>query len=268
MSTVVKGQSPKLRSPIATNTHHNIIISLTCTFSWEGITYIINARVLLGNAQQKTIETSLRFAVHNLPENQVLLAVRAWALILPVQPSHVRTLAPVHAAALHCTVHIYAHALCHVTCHILLNLHIISLVGVSHRPGRCILLHHGLRGTSDICEQSQEPCKGICRLSYTSSQGRMASRDSWSVKLYTKYFSPQDSKFKESGMITPEEFVAAGDYLVYHCPTWSWWVQTNYIFSCVYYKFLRPLCCILCVFCVRGIVTDRHIPHHNPFLVK
>lgn len=23
-------------------------------------------------------------------------------------------------------------------------------------------------------------------------------------------------------MITPEEFVRAGDYLVYHCPTWSW----------------------------------------------
>lgn len=113
MSTVVKGQSPKLRSPIATNTHHNIIISLTCTFSWEGITYIINARVLLGNAQQKTIETSLRFAVHNLPENQVLLAVRAWALILPVQPSHVRTLAPVHAAALHCTVRTYIYTRMH-----------------------------------------------------------------------------------------------------------------------------------------------------------
>ena len=32
----------------------------------------------------------------------------------------------------------------------------------------------------------------------------------------------QDSKFKESGMLTPEEFVRAGDYLVYHCPTWSW----------------------------------------------
>lgn len=29
-------------------------------------------------------------------------------------------------------------------------------------------------------------------------------------------------------MITPEEFVAAGDYLVYHCPTWSWSVQQNY----------------------------------------
>ena len=32
----------------------------------------------------------------------------------------------------------------------------------------------------------------------------------------------QESKFKESGMITAEEFVVAGDYLVYHCPTWSW----------------------------------------------
>ncbi len=32
----------------------------------------------------------------------------------------------------------------------------------------------------------------------------------------------QESKFKESGMITAEEFVVAGDHLVYHCPTWSW----------------------------------------------
>ena len=23
-------------------------------------------------------------------------------------------------------------------------------------------------------------------------------------------------------MLNPEEFVRAGDYLVYHCPTWSW----------------------------------------------
>lgn len=37
-------------------------------------------------------------------------------------------------------------------------------------------------------------------------------------------FTPvlKDSKFRDSGMITPEEFVQAGDYLVYHCPTWSW----------------------------------------------
>lgn len=30
------------------------------------------------------------------------------------------------------------------------------------------------------------------------------------------------STFRENGQITPEEFVAAGDYLVYKFPTWSW----------------------------------------------
>ncbi|XP_014668216.1 PREDICTED: ubiquitin-like-conjugating enzyme ATG3 [Priapulus caudatus] len=37
-------------------------------------------------------------------------------------------------------------------------------------------------------------------------------------------FTPtlKESKFKETGMLTAEEFLAAGDHLVHHCPTWHW----------------------------------------------
>jgi ubiquitin-like-conjugating enzyme ATG3 len=30
----------------------------------------------------------------------------------------------------------------------------------------------------------------------------------------------KDSKFLEKGVLTPEEFVLAGDQLTYKCPTW------------------------------------------------
>jgi ubiquitin-like-conjugating enzyme ATG3 len=32
----------------------------------------------------------------------------------------------------------------------------------------------------------------------------------------------KESAFLERGVLTPEEFVKAGDELVYKCPTWSW----------------------------------------------
>ena len=32
----------------------------------------------------------------------------------------------------------------------------------------------------------------------------------------------KESKFRDTGVITPEEFVLAGDHLILHCPTWSW----------------------------------------------
>ncbi|KAJ3070079.1 Arabinose-proton symporter (Arabinose transporter) [Podochytrium sp. JEL0797] len=43
-------------------------------------------------------------------------------------------------------------------------------------------------------------------------------------RQFREYMHPllKDSKFKETGVLTAEEFVLAGDFLVYKCPTWQW----------------------------------------------
>ncbi|OUM61860.1 hypothetical protein PIROE2DRAFT_12017 [Piromyces sp. E2] len=51
------------------------------------------------------------------------------------------------------------------------------------------------------------------------------------MAFYTIYnnlkdkFTPllKESRFYEAGVLTPEEFVQAGDFLVSKCPTWSWY---------------------------------------------
>jgi ubiquitin-like-conjugating enzyme ATG3 len=35
------------------------------------------------------------------------------------------------------------------------------------------------------------------------------------------------SQFKDKGVLTPDEFVEAGDLLVFKCPTWSWCADTH-----------------------------------------
>lgn len=39
-----------------------------------------------------------------------------------------------------------------------------------------------------------------------------------------EYLTPvlTESSFETKGLLTPEEFVKAGDLLVYKCPTWRW----------------------------------------------
>lgn len=39
-----------------------------------------------------------------------------------------------------------------------------------------------------------------------------------------EYLTPalKTSNFRETGRLTPEEFILAGDFLTFKCPTWSW----------------------------------------------
>jgi ubiquitin-like-conjugating enzyme ATG3 len=41
------------------------------------------------------------------------------------------------------------------------------------------------------------------------------------VRLFLIVKAMKDSKFLEKGLLTPEEFVIAGDHLTHKCPTWK-----------------------------------------------
>ncbi|KAJ3379790.1 Arabinose-proton symporter (Arabinose transporter), partial [Entophlyctis sp. JEL0112] len=56
---------------------------------------------------------------------------------------------------------------------------------------------------------------------HDSLQGTAALRY---FREFREYMNPllKESKFRETGVLTANEFVLAGDFLVYKCPTWSW----------------------------------------------
>lgn len=50
-----------------------------------------------------------------------------------------------------------------------------------------------------------------------------------------EYLTPvlKESSFEDKGLLTPEEFVKAGDLLVYKCPTWRWYVVVECTCVCM-----------------------------------
>jgi hypothetical protein len=51
------------------------------------------------------------------------------------------------------------------------------------------------------------------------------------MPLRTSSSSSSGGGFRETGLLSPEEYVAAGDFLVATCPTWSWAVRWGHALS-------------------------------------
>ena len=75
-----------------------------------------------------------------------------------------------------------------------------------------------------------------------------------SLLRVAEYLTPvlAASQFLEKGVLTPDEFVAAGDQLVFSCPTWSWCVLPPAVAWQRGLERWQGLSFVCCTVCMRG----------------
>lgn len=88
---------------------------------------------------------------------------------------------------------------------------------LSIRPDRCLRPYH----TNPL---SAEPAAADACLCLAPPKPFAMNYIKSTVNTLRDRYTPvsHTSTFRQTGQITPDEFLAAGDYLVYKFPTWSW----------------------------------------------
>jgi len=67
------------------------------------------------------------------------------------------------------------------------------------------------------------------------------------------------SAFKEKGVLTPDEFVQAGDNLVSKCPTWSWYNCPSFGFPKITKSVLNCSKSVVAVFISKILSMDLRV---------
>lgn len=89
------------------------------------------------------------------------------------------------------------------------------------------------KNTQEEAPQTEREREALCqdRASFSKQQGdasvdKAKERENMQGLFHgvREYLTPvlTESSFEDKGLLTPEEFVKAGDLLVYKCPTWRW----------------------------------------------